>query len=86
MSGNNYRPGWVLVAHSGLVGSDRQPLGHAAGKLNVRGPSWRGTIGAGAVSALALTQRGPVTCPKGRIDSKPQILQDTPNSVYLDYL
>lgn len=64
-SENNYRPGWVLVAHSGPVGFDRQRAGHAAhGKLKAAGSSWRGTISTMA-AVLALSQRGPVTNPKG---------------------
>lgn len=67
MSGNTYRPGWVLAAHSGPGGPDRQTAGHTAGRLKVRGPSWGGTISTGAVSALAGTHREPVPSPRGRI-------------------
>ena len=65
MSVNNYKPGWVLAAHSGPVGSDRQPTSCTEGNPRFKGPPERNNQH--LTSALALTVRGDITSPKGRI-------------------
>lgn len=86
MSGNSYRPGWVLEAHSGPGGPASQQVGHTAGWATQQGgPRSEGSPGK---EQSAAWQYQPWPEPREdlsqREDSEPQIRQETPNSVYLD--